>query len=113
MQEARDAYYTACYSPQFGIQGFYNTLIDHAQNMSVFPDNYNLMDTFLHGIPKEMRAKMLKNGLTPEANTIEDFVTEGKAIEEAMKAMEHYNKQVALPVVRISTCRVGPWLRLA
>jgi hypothetical protein len=47
MQEARDAYYTACYSAQLSVQGFYDTLCDHAQNMSVYPDAYNLMDTFL------------------------------------------------------------------
>lgn len=91
MQEAKDMYYTACYSPQFGIKRFYNTLINHTKNMSIFPDNYNLMDMFLQGIPKEMRAKMYKNGSTPEANTIKDFMAEGKAIEEATKTMDHYN----------------------
>jgi hypothetical protein len=103
MQEARDAYYTACYSAQLSVQGFYDTLCDHAQNMSVYPDAYNLMDTFLCGLPKEMQSEMLKNRLTPETNTIKDFVAEGKAIEDAMKTMDHYNKQVNLPVVRVST----------
>jgi hypothetical protein len=92
MQEARDAYAAAKYSSQLGIQGFYDTLIDHAQNMSVYPDAYNIMDTFLCGLPKEMRTKMLENGLTPEANTVDDFVSEGKALEAAMKTMEHYDR---------------------
>ena len=47
----------------------------------------NIMDTFLCGLPKEM----LKNGLTPEANTVEDFISEGKALEATMKTMDHYN----------------------
>ena len=51
----------------------------------------NIMDTFLCGLPKEMRMKMLKNGLTPEANTVEDFISEGKALEATMKTMDHYN----------------------
>ena len=55
--------------------------------MSVYPDAYNIMDTFLHGLPKEM----LENRLTPEANTVEDFISEGKALEAAMKTMDHYN----------------------
>ena len=71
--------------------------------MLVYPDADNLMDTFLQGLPKEMRSEMLKNGLTPEANTIEDFIAEGKAIEDTMKTMDHYNKQVNLPVAQIST----------
>jgi hypothetical protein len=103
MQEARDAYYTARYSTQLGVQGFYDTLCNHAQNMLVYPNAYNLMDTFLDGLPKEMRSEILKNGLTPEANTIEDFIVEGKVIEDAMKTMDHYNKQVSLPVARVST----------
>jgi hypothetical protein len=103
MQEARDMYYTAHYFTQLGVQGFYNTLCNHAQNMSVYSKTYNLMDTFLHGLPKEMQSEMLKNELMPEANTIEDFIVEGKAIKDAMKTMDYYNKQVNLPVAWAST----------
>ena len=92
MQDARDAYATAEYSSQLGIQGFYDTLIDHAQNMSVYPDAYDIMDTFLRGLPEEMRTKLLENGLTPEANTVEDFVSEGKALEAAMKTVDYYDQ---------------------
>jgi len=60
MQEARDAYCTARYNPQYGVQGFYDTLMSHAQHMSVYPDSYNPMDTFLRGLPESMRAEMLK-----------------------------------------------------
>ena len=54
MQEAQDAYAAAKYSSRLGIQGFYDTLIDHTQNMLVYPDAYNIMDTFLCGLPKEI-----------------------------------------------------------
>jgi hypothetical protein len=30
----------------------------HARNMSVYPDSYNLMDTFLRGLPESMRAEI-------------------------------------------------------
>jgi hypothetical protein len=53
--------------------------------MSVYPDAYNIMDTFLIGIPSKMRIEMLRNGLTPEANTVKDFVAEAKALEAAAK----------------------------
>ena len=45
MQDACDAYTSTKYLPQLGIQGFYDTLIDHAQNMSVYLNAYNIMDT--------------------------------------------------------------------
>ena len=40
MQDACEAYAATRYSDKLGIQGYYNTLIDHAQNMSVYPDAY-------------------------------------------------------------------------
>jgi len=98
MQEAQDVYYTTRYNPQYGVQGFYDTLMDHAQNMLVYPDSYNLMDMFLHGIRETMHMEMFKNGLTPEANTVDNFIAEGKAIEEAMKTQGHYRQQVVAPV---------------
>lgn len=109
MQEARDEYAMAKYSGQLGIQGFYDMLINHAQNMSVYPNVYNIMDTLLCGLPKEMCTKMLENGLTPEANTVDNFVSEGKALEAAMKTMEHYNHHSTVPIHRIETPNLQSW----
>ena len=100
MQEAWDAYYTACYNSQYRVQGFYDTLMDHAQNMLVYPNSYNIMDMFLCGLQESMHAKRLKNGLTPEANMVKDFMAEGNAIEEAAKTQEHYKWQVVVPVTQ-------------
>ena len=75
-----------------------HTLMDHMQDMLVYTDPYNLMDTFLHGLLESMLAEMLKNGLTPEANTVDDFIVEGKSIEEAIKTQEHYKWQVVVPI---------------
>ena len=91
MQEACDAFAMARYTPQYGVQGFYDTLIDQAQNMSVYPDAYSIMNTFLWGLPWEMHTEMLKNGLSPESNTVEDFVAAGKALEAATKTVDHYD----------------------
>ena len=62
--------------------------------MSVYPDLYNLMDMFLHGVLETMHTEMFKNGLTPEANTVDDFIAEGKAIEEATKTQDHYRQYI-------------------
>ena len=94
--------------PQCRVQGFYDTLKDHAQNMSVYPDLYNIMDTFLHGIPEMMCVEMFKNGLTPEANTANDFVAEGKVIEEATKTQDHYRQQVVVPVTWATNMAATP-----
>ena len=99
MQDACKAYATTHYSDKLGIQGYYDTLIIHAQNMSVYQNAYNIIDTFLHGLPKEMHTKMLENGLTPEANTVEDFISEGKALEATTHTME-------APKVEVKPC--GP-----
>ena len=40
------------------------------------------MDMFLHGVLETMCMEMFKNGLTPEANMVDNFVAEGKVIEE-------------------------------
>ena len=65
--------------------------------MSVYPDVYsNIMDTFLHGLPKVMQTKMLSEGLTSESNTIEHFIAKGKALKAAQKTVDHYNQQAHL-----------------
>ena len=52
------------------------------------------------------RTEMLKNGLMSEANTVDDFIAEGKAIEEAAKTQEHYKRQVVVPVTRVTNVAV-------
>jgi hypothetical protein len=101
MQDAWDVYKSVQYMPQLGIQGFYDTLINHAQNMSVYPDNYNIMDTFLHGLPADMCKELLKNDLMPEANMVDDFVAEGKAHEATLKTLEHYDKQASQGTMKL------------
>ena len=36
IQDVREVYATTRYSDKLGIQGYYDTLIDHAQNMLVY-----------------------------------------------------------------------------
>lgn len=94
MQDARQAFESAVYSEAIGIQGFYNTLIDHAQNMTVYPDEYMIRDKFIEGIPTAIRKKIFYNGLSPKVNTIDDFMAEAKSIEASRKTIDHYNRKV-------------------
>ncbi|KAF5381784.1 hypothetical protein D9615_005370, partial [Tricholomella constricta] len=91
MQDAREDFYDATYNESIGVQGFYDELMDHAQNMAVFPDEYTVRDTFLEGIPKDMLVALIKEGgLSPEINTVDEFVSEAKAYESASKTAAHY-----------------------
>ncbi|KAF5366917.1 hypothetical protein D9615_010716 [Tricholomella constricta] len=91
MQDAREDFYDATYNESIGVQGFYDELMDHAQNMAVFPDKYTVRDTFLEGIPKDMLVALIKEGgLSPEINTVDEFVSEAKAYESASKTAAHY-----------------------
>jgi hypothetical protein len=75
-----------------GIQGFYDTLMDHAQNMAMYPDAYQIVVTFLQKIPSYIRTRMFQDGLSPEVNTIDDFISEAKRHETAKKTQDYYDK---------------------
>ena len=42
------------YMVEEGVQGFYEALLDEAQNMAIFPDEFTIQEQFLKGIPYEM-----------------------------------------------------------
>src|SRR6266704_680640 len=91
MQDAREGFRKVTYSPTAGIQSFYNTLLDHAQNMSVYPDDYSILEQFLTGIPEWMATKMFEDfGFSPESNTLDDFMATAKAIEQRGKTKTYY-----------------------
>jgi hypothetical protein len=56
-------------------------------------------------IPTYIRERMIKDGLSPEVNTIDDFVAEAKKHEAAKKMLDYYNKiiQQANPAQKAST----------
>ena len=69
--------------------------MDHAQNIVIFPDNYQIMKIFLSGIPEDIWDKLFKFGLSPEVNTIDDLVAYAKAIEISKKMVAHYQKKTS------------------
>ena len=85
MQDAHKEFLNATYSATTRIQGYYDILMDHAQNMVIQPDEYQVMDQFLHRIPEDIQDEVFKCGLSPEVNTIDDLVACTKAIEISKK----------------------------
>jgi len=61
MQDTREGFRNTKYTPTLGVQGFYDTLLDHAQNMAVYPDGYTILEEFLRGLPLAMTTKMFKD----------------------------------------------------
>ncbi|KAG6859691.1 hypothetical protein C0995_005648 [Termitomyces sp. Mi166 len=75
MQEACEAFRTAVYDAQTGIQTFYDELVGHAQNMAMYQDEFTIWETFLDGIPAEMCHTLIHdNNVSPEVNTVTKFL---------------------------------------
>ena len=68
MQDSHKEFLEASYSVTTGIQGYYDTLMDHVQNMIIWPDDYQVMDRFLAEIPENIWDEVFKCGLSPEVN---------------------------------------------
>lgn len=54
MQDAYDAFCKTQYSAVKDVQDFYDALLDQAQNMAVFPDEFTLQECFLERIYSEL-----------------------------------------------------------
>jgi len=110
MQDARQDFMHAKYTPEMGIQGFYDTLMDYAQNMIIYPDDYQVMKKFICGIPLDIRDKIFDCGLSLEVNTIDNLIACAKAVEISQKTADYYRKKTILdsiPAMREnSSCHV-------
>ncbi|KAG6881159.1 hypothetical protein C0992_001668, partial [Termitomyces sp. T32_za158] len=94
MQEACEAFRTAVYDAQTGVQTFYDDLVGHAQNMAVYPDEFTIRETFLDGIPAEMRRALIRNdNLSPEVNTVTEFLAYAIRYEQSARTATHYDQR--------------------
>ncbi|KAG5332754.1 hypothetical protein C0989_006558 [Termitomyces sp. Mn162] len=95
MQVAREAFRTAVYDAQTGVQTFYDDLMGHAQNMAIYPDEFTIRETFLDGIPAEMhRALIRDNNLSPEVNTVTEFLAYAIRYEQSARTATHYDQRI-------------------
>ncbi|KAG6874249.1 hypothetical protein C0992_007974, partial [Termitomyces sp. T32_za158] len=73
---------------------FYDDLVGHAQNMAVYPDEFTIRETFLDGIPAEMhQALICNNNLSPEVNTVTEFLAYAICYEQSTRTASHYNQR--------------------
>ncbi|KAG6892598.1 hypothetical protein C0993_003458 [Termitomyces sp. T159_Od127] len=94
MQEACEAFRTAVYDAQTGVQTFYDDLVGHAQNMAIYPDEFTIRETFLDGIPAEMRCALIRdNNLSPEVNTVTEFLAYAIHYEQSARTATHYDQR--------------------
>ncbi|KAG6894422.1 hypothetical protein C0995_014378 [Termitomyces sp. Mi166 len=94
MQEAQEAFRTAVYDAQTGIQTFYKELIGNAQNMAMYLDEFTIQETFLDGIPAEMRRVLMRdNNLSPEVNTVTEFLAYAIKYEQSACTAMHYDQR--------------------
>jgi hypothetical protein len=105
MQDVRNTFSMTQYTEEMGIQGFYDTLMDHTQNMAVYPDTYQIVVTFLQKIPSYICTHMFQDGLLPEVNTIDDFISEAKRHETVKKTQDYYDKDT--PSIMVNTTKNG------
>ncbi|KAG6896307.1 hypothetical protein C0995_011602, partial [Termitomyces sp. Mi166 len=93
MQEAQEAFRTAVYDARMGVQTFYEELIGHAQNMAMYPDEFTIRETFLDGIPAEMRHVLIRdNNLSPEVNTVTEFLVYVIRYKQSAHTAMHYDQ---------------------
>ncbi|KAG6869828.1 hypothetical protein C0995_000238 [Termitomyces sp. Mi166 len=93
MQEVHEAFRTAVYDAQMGVQTFYEELIGHAQNMAVYPDEFTIQETFLDRILAEMHCTLIcDDNLSPEVNTVTEFLTYAIRYEQSAHTATHYDQ---------------------
>lgn len=92
MQDVHEAFYSSVYTKALGVQGFYDTLVDHMQDMAIYPDAWTVCKTFLKGISVEMRQVLIHDdGLSPEMNKVEEFIVHTIHYEQALKTACHFD----------------------
>ncbi|KAG6898547.1 hypothetical protein C0995_009293 [Termitomyces sp. Mi166 len=93
MQEAREAFRTAVYDAEMGVQTFYDKLVGHAQNMAMYLDEFTIQETFLDGIPAEMHRTLIRNdNLSPEVNTVTKFLVYAIYYKQSACTATHYDQ---------------------
>ncbi|PPQ94192.1 hypothetical protein CVT25_003782, partial [Psilocybe cyanescens] len=94
MQDAREGFKKAKFIANKGVQGFYDILLEYAQNMYEWPDEYTILEAFLDGIPEYIRIHLLRDkGLSPEMHSISDFVSYAVRYEDRVKTLNYYQKK--------------------
>ena len=69
----------------------YDSMLEHAGGMAVFPNDYTMLSIFLNKIPQYMISELLNlRGLSPEVNNLSEFVASAIDIEQRKKNENYY-----------------------
>lgn len=91
MQDAREGFRKVRYTTALGIQGFYDALLEHAQNMAIYPDSYTILEEFMAGLPQVMLSCCFReHRLTIESNSLDEWVGAAKEIEQCDRTESYY-----------------------
>jgi len=91
MQDARESFRKVKYTTTLGVQGFYDALLEHAQDMAVYPDSYTILEEFMAGLPQAMLSRCFReHRLTVEANSLDEWVGAAKEIEQCDRSETYY-----------------------
>ncbi|KAG6858522.1 hypothetical protein C0995_009363, partial [Termitomyces sp. Mi166 len=61
--------------------------------MAMYPDEFTIQETFLDGILAEMRRMLIRNdNLSPEVNTVTEFLTYAIRYKQSARTATHYNQ---------------------
>lgn len=91
MQDVRENFRKVKYTSASGVQGFYNALLKHVQDMAVYPDSYTILEEFIAGLPQAMLTRCFReHRLTVEANSLDEWVGAAKEIEQCDRAESYY-----------------------
>jgi hypothetical protein len=73
------------------VQGYYDALLEHAQNMAVYPDEYTILEEFMAGLPSAMLSRCFReHRLTVKSTSLEDWVGAAKEIERCDRTESYY-----------------------
>jgi len=108
MQDAQEEFLCARYKAKMGVQGFYDNIMDHAQNMAVHPDEYQIIEVFLKGVLTTICDKLFENSLSLKVNTIDDLMSCAKAVEMSHKTAEYYCKKALATGTSVVGTRLTP-----
>ncbi|KAG6870755.1 hypothetical protein C0992_012526, partial [Termitomyces sp. T32_za158] len=62
--------------------------------MAVYPDEFTIWETFLDGIPAEMRRALIcDDNLSPEVNTVTEFLAYAIRYEQSARTTTHYDQR--------------------
>ncbi|KAJ7178508.1 hypothetical protein C8R43DRAFT_942168 [Mycena crocata] len=74
IQKATDSFWTARYSPEIWVQGFYHELMTAARRMVKRPDSYTFKTQFMSQMSADMVDDLIDRNVTAETSTINEIL---------------------------------------